>query len=43
MELTDPEDEKRMAALGVFGEIYAQVYALDTYEGYVNAYEKSNR
>lgn len=40
LELTDPEDEKRMAALGVFGEIYAQVYALDTYEGYVNAYEK---
>ena len=40
LELTDPEDEKRMAALGVFGEIYAQVYALDTSEGYVNAYEK---
>lgn len=40
LELTDPEDEKRMAALGAFGEIYAQVYALDTYEGYVHAYEK---
>ena len=40
LELTEPEDEKRMAALGAFGEIYAQVYALDTYEGYVNAYEQ---
>lgn len=24
--------------MGAFGEIYAQVYALDTYDGYVNAY-----
>lgn len=40
LELTNPDDEKRMASLGAFGEIYAQVYALDTYEGYVNAYRK---
>ena len=40
LELTMPEDEARMAALGAFGEIYAQVYALDTYEGYVEAYKK---
>lgn len=38
LELTEPEDEKRMAKMGAFGEIYAQVYALDTYDGYVNAY-----
>lgn len=40
LEMTMPEDEKRMASLGAFGEIYAQVYALDTYEGYVNAYKE---
>lgn len=40
LELTMPEDEARMAALHAFGEIYAQVYALDTYEGYVEAYKK---
>lgn len=40
LELTEPEDEKRMAAMGAFGEIYTQVYALDTYDGYVSAYEK---
>lgn len=40
LELTMPEDEERMAALNVFGEIYAQVYALDTYEGYVEAYKE---
>ena len=40
LELTKPEDEQRMARLGVFGEIYAQVYALDTCEGYVKAYEE---
>lgn len=40
LELTDPADEKRMAALGVFGEIYAQIYMWDTYEGYVDGYRK---
>ena len=40
LELTMPEDEARMAALNVFGEIYAQVYALDTYAGYVEAYKE---
>lgn len=40
LELTMPEDEERMAALNAFGEIYAQVYALDTYEGYVEAYKE---
>ena len=39
LELTMPEDEKRMAKLGAFGEIYAQVYMLDTCEGYVDAYK----
>lgn len=38
LELTDPEDEQRMARLGVFGEIYAQVYLLDTWKGYVDGY-----
>lgn len=40
LELTMPEDEQRMAGLGAFGEIYAQVYELDTYEGYLQSYEK---
>ncbi len=40
LELTDPEDERRMARLGVFGEIYAQIYMWDTYEGYVDGYRK---
>lgn len=39
LELTMPDDEKRMARLGVFGEIYAQVYSIDTYEGYVDGYK----
>lgn len=40
LELTTPEDEERMATLNAFGEIYAQVYALDTYEGYVESYKE---
>lgn len=38
LELTHPDDEKRMAQLGVFGEIYAQVYKLDTWQAYVDGY-----
>ena len=40
IELAEEEDIKRMAQLPVFGEIYAQVYSLDTYEGWVDAYRE---
>lgn len=40
IELAEEEDIKRMAKLSAFGEIYAQVYCLDTYEGWVDAYQK---
>ncbi|OPJ58023.1 amidohydrolase family protein [Clostridium oryzae] len=39
LELTKPEDEKKMAGLGVFGEIYTQIYKYDTYDNWVKDYE----
>lgn len=40
IELAEEEDIKRMAQLSAFGEIYAQVYCLDTYKGWVDAYRE---
>lgn len=41
IELAEEADIKRMARLSAFGEIYAQVYCLDTYEGWVDAYREA--
>ncbi|RGT73767.1 amidohydrolase [Ruminococcus sp. AF18-22] len=40
LELTGAEDEKKMAQLGVFGEIYAQVYKLDSCENWKRDYDE---
>ena len=34
--MTTPEDEKRMAELGVYGEAYTQIYMADTCDGWKN-------
>jgi len=34
LEMTHPEDRERMQRLGVFGEVYAQILELDTYENW---------
>lgn len=39
LEMTDKKDRIRMAELGVFGEIYAQVIGMDTYDNWVHDYE----
>lgn len=38
LELTRPEDEIKMAKLGAFGEVYAQVYQLDTCKNWKKDY-----
>lgn len=40
LEMTSKEDRIKMAQLGVFGEIYAQIYMYDTYDNYQNGYEE---
>lgn len=40
LEMTSKEDRRRMAELGIFGEIYAQIYMYDTYQIYQSDYEK---
>ena len=40
LELTGAVDEEKMAQLGVFGEIYTQVYKLDSCENWKQDYDE---
>ena len=40
LELTSAVDEEKMAQLGVFGEIYTQVYKLDSCENWKQDYDE---